>query len=1644
MVGPLGPPNLHPPFAPDEYAARLASVQRSMAERKVDLLIITEPENIYYMTGYQTVGSPEVQALMIDATDKSYFVTRQLEVSNASRSNLRTDQLEVYVDYESGISKLCNVIMRESPSIKTAGLEMTSRRLTAAQRQILESRLSCNFVDCSSLIPKHRLIKSPAEIAIMKRAAEICAAGVQAGLSSTVHMTESQIAGNIYHAMCEKGGEYPAYPPFVCAGRNGCIGHYTGSGHHALRDGDLLFLEIGGCFERYHAALMRSCYVGTALPQALAEAEAAVLKAMDTAKNLMRPGAVARDVDRAARRELEKVQGTMSLRSGYSIGIGFYPDWGEAEHFRMDPGSEQVFEEKMVLHLIPWLQLPDYGGVGLSDTVLITPHGAVSLFDRLVRPQIALIPPSLRQPFGPEESQRVRRVLKLEPTPLEKLHLEGLGSLFVKDESKRLGLQAFKVVGGAYAMLRFMCKRLALPMVEEHQDVSDVQRQYAERFGITTFVTATDGNHGRGVSWAAKTFGQKAVVYMPKGSALQRLQHVKDLGAEAEITDLNYDDTVEMAFAEGRKKGWVVLQDTTAPGYTEIPEWIMQGYTAMVQESLEAMEDFPSHVLLQMGVGSMAAAVVGHFSALRVSNGYRMPRFLVLEPKNAACGLESMRNDGKLTEVTGELDTMIAGLACGVPSSIAWPILREHVSAFVSVEDEIAGNGMRLLHRHGIEAGECGGAAAGLLEHIMSSNCQTATALREALALGADSQVLIINTEGATDPENYRLQLTLPHVKPRDGMLTFELGIVVHTVEPSTIKVAGHKLQAKLAFANDRTVKPLLLELSFFLSDGKSGIVRTYLTEEEPLHPRFRLTAGDVVRKEEEMQVDVVSMKDIGGATEVASSGDCKVRLKHSPFELHFIVKDEVVQKLNSQHLLNFERYRPRGSQPHAGLVDATDVDSNDLFEESFGGHTDSKPRGPAGVGIDVSFEDAIDVFGLAEHATGLGLAENKLSPYRFFNLDVFEYALDVPMALYGAIPLVTAIHQPKSGGAFASGFFFPNPSEGFVHVEKQGHATRSWWLFESGVMDMFFLAGPAPQDVLQRYHMVTGFPRLPPFTTLGKHQCRWNYVDVDDSINVNRKFDQYDIPYDVLWLDIEHTDSKKYFTWHPTHFSQAGKLLDTLEASGRKLVTIIDPHIKKDTGYDVYKKMQSHDLFTKTKDKQLYDGWCWPGTSSYPDFCNPEARKLWTSFFRMDYYPHNRPDLYTWNDMNEPSVFNGPEVTMPRDNLHKCSENDYKVEHRDIHNVYGFYHHMATVEGQLARAPNVRPFVLTRSFFAGSHRHGAIWTGDNMAKWEHLAISVPMLVSLCLCGASFVGADVPGFFYDPEPELFRRWHQLGIWYPFYRGHAHLETKRREPWMLGDAIMQNVREQVSVRYQMLPTWYTLFAQWAHAGVPIMQPLWYQELGDLEAFKHQNTHYLLGSDILVRAISKAGEKSVDLYLPSGTWFDFWDLQAAPLAGGKHHRKTSPEHVPVFVRSGAILVKKMRRRRSSMLTAADPYTLVIYGNPSQGFVYLDDGQSHEFKQGKFIYDKLPFNGEELTSQPNQRLHAVGPANGGLGSKQSTLIERLVFVGLKSAPRRAVGGGKEFEVTTTSMSNGAFVANVKKPMCNLGTSWKLQLLF
>merc|ERR1719362_1587897 len=464
--------------------------------------------------------------------------------------------------------------------------------------------------------------------------------------------------------------------------------------------------------------------------------------------------------------------------------------------------------------------------------------------------------------------------------------------------------------------------------------------------------------------------------------------------------------------------------------------------------------------------------------------------------------------------------------------------------------------------------------------------------------------------------------------------------------------------------------------------------------------------------------------------------------------------------------------------------------------------------------------------------------------------------------------------------------------------------------------------------------------------------------------------------------------------------------MIDTLARNHRKVVTIIDPHIKGEANYSIFEKLQGSDSFVRTHNGSQYEGFCWPGHAFYPDFCSPKVRKSWAELFLPNVYQHSRPELWGWNDMNEPSVFNGPEISMPRDNLHRCHGDNFDTEHREVHNVYGFYHHQASVEGQLLRAPDSRPFVLTRSFFAGSQRHGPVWTGDNMARWDHLARSVPMLLTLSLCGLSFSGADVGGFMGDPEPELLARWHQLGIWYPFYRAHAHLTTKRREPWLLAASDTALVRSAVLTRYRLLPTWYTLLAEWALRGLPVLRPIWYHDLGDVQAFGHADDHFRVGDALLVRAITKRQPKSVQVYLPSGHWFDYWNELGAVREGpGAISLVPDPARVPVFVQAGHILLHRLRRRRSTGAMLADPYTVVVYGSPARGRVYIDDGMSYAFsKDNAFIYDELHFNGSSLWAEPAPRtadFQLTGSQSAPAVPASGLRIERIVFVGLPQRP-------------------------------------------
>lgn len=333
----------------------------------------------------------------------------------------------------------------------------------------------------------------------------------------------------------------------------------------------------------------------------------------------------------------------------------------------------------------------------------------------------------------------------------------GLGKMYVKDESYRFGLNAFKVLGGSYSMAKVIGQKLGLSDDElSYQTLTDPSVK--ERLGEVTFVTATDGNHGRGVAWTARELGQKSVVYMPKGSAQERLDNIRAEGAEASITDMNYDEAVRLANKMGEEKGWIMVQDTAWEGYEEIPKWIMQGYATMAYEAIDQLNgEVPTHIFLQAGVGSMAGGVAG---LLANYFGEQKPIITIVEPNKADCIYQTAEaKDDQLHFVTGDMDTIMAGLACGEPNRIGWEVLTETAEFAVSCPDWVAAEGMRILGHpvdgdRKIVSGESGACTPGFVAAVMSR--PELKWMRDRLQLNENSRVLCFSTEGDTDRENYK------------------------------------------------------------------------------------------------------------------------------------------------------------------------------------------------------------------------------------------------------------------------------------------------------------------------------------------------------------------------------------------------------------------------------------------------------------------------------------------------------------------------------------------------------------------------------------------------------------------------------------------------------------------------------------------------------------------------------------------------------------------------------------------------------------------------------------------------------------------------------------------------------------------------
>ncbi len=366
--------------------------------------------------------------------------------------------------------------------------------------------------------------------------------------------------------------------------------------------------------------------------------------------------------------------------------------------------------------------------------------------------------------FSPAEAQKAHDFhagfAQYAQTPLTSLPALakklGVASIQVKDESYRFGLNAFKVLGGSYALGRYIAQRLG-------EDIADLpaerilSAEVREKLGQLTFVTATDGNHGRGVAWTARQLGQKSVVYMPEGSAIERLENIRAEGARADIFPMNYDQAVRLAAHRADQFGWVMVQDTAWEGYQDIPLWIMQGYTTMGHELARQLPQPPTHLFLQAGVGSMAGAMAGFFANLY---GENRPRIIIVEPQRADCLFRTAKaNDGKLHPVRGKMNTIMAGLACGEPCTIGWQVLESVADAFLSVRESVAADGMRILASpvpgdQPIVSGESGAAAFGAAMNILLD--EDLKTMREQLGITAESRLLFISTEGDTDKENWQ------------------------------------------------------------------------------------------------------------------------------------------------------------------------------------------------------------------------------------------------------------------------------------------------------------------------------------------------------------------------------------------------------------------------------------------------------------------------------------------------------------------------------------------------------------------------------------------------------------------------------------------------------------------------------------------------------------------------------------------------------------------------------------------------------------------------------------------------------------------------------------------------------------------------
>jgi alpha-glucosidase len=633
------------------------------------------------------------------------------------------------------------------------------------------------------------------------------------------------------------------------------------------------------------------------------------------------------------------------------------------------------------------------------------------------------------------------------------------------------------------------------------------------------------------------------------------------------------------------------------------------------------------------------------------------------------------------------------------------------------------------------------------------------------------------------------------------------------------------------------------------------------------------------------------------------------------------------------------------------------------------------------------AFDDEV-FFGCGDKASNLNLRGRRVQNW---NSDTYSYAFNQD-PLYKTIPFYLGVT-----GGDAYGIFFDNTFKTYFDFAGEHSDQTSFWS-EGGELQYYYIHGPKLVDVVKRYHTLTGTHYLPPVWALGYHQCRWSYYPENKVRQVADEFRKREIPCDALYLDIDYMDGYRCFTWNKQYFPDPRKMISDLASDGFKTVVMIDPGIKVDPDYWVFKEGQDNKYFCRRGDDYFMEGFVWPGRCQFPDYTNPKVREWWGTLYKGLV---EDGVAGFWNDMNEPAVFG--RGTFPDDVRHHYA--GYRGSHRKAHNIYGMQMVRATYEGLHKLYKNKRPFTITRAAYSGTQRYASVWTGDNVATWEHLRIGVLQLQRLSVSGLSFCGTDIGGFTGNPDGELYTRWMQFGVFSPFMRVHSAGDTRDREPWSFGPEWEVICKKFIELRYKLLPYIYSVFWQQHRYGLPILRPIAFLEQ---QIYKNllREEEFAFGDNILVSPVINPGEKSKVVYLPEGNWYYYFNNEV--FQGGKEVSIPTPlDEMPIFVKSGTILPEYPVMQFTGEKKIEALKLVVYYGAGEQhSYSYTDHGDTFAFEQDVFLERHFVTIGTTLSLTIRQQRE-------GLYTERYDTY-KLYLVGLPFDLSRAVVDGIEVEIS------------------------------